>query len=168
MPFRKSQSQNHPSLKPKAHIEAGGSTKFSFKKGTGRTEKNDDNSQPNDKSFVVSTTQSEVKIVEQKKSAAEIVDKNSVQTAKAAVTAPIQHSPETTEKREGKAKSADKWLARRGHAVTYVLLFAFTFVLYFRPYELIPGLESFSSIALYFALATLAVFLPSKLAAEGS
>jgi O-antigen ligase len=168
MPFRKSQSQNHPSLKPKAHIEASGSTEFSFKKGTGRTEKNDDNSQSNNKSFVVSKNQSELKIVEQKKPAAEIVDKNSVQTAKSAVTAPNQNSSETTEKREKKAKSADKWLARRGHAVTYGLLFAFTFVLYFRPYELIPGLESFSSIALYFALATLAVFLPSQLAAEGS
>ena len=169
MPFRKSQSQNHPPLKPKSHIETSGSTKFSFKKGTGRTEKNDDNSQPNNKSFVVSKNQSEVKIAEQKKSAAEIVDKNSVQTAKAAVTAPNQNLSDTSsEKRERKAKSADKWLARRGHAVTYALLFAFTFVLYFRPYELIPGLESFSSIALYFALATLAVFLPSQLAAEGS
>jgi hypothetical protein len=47
-------------------------------------------------------------------------------------------------------------------------LFLFTFVLYFRPYELIPSLAGASSIAFIVALATLLVYLPSQLSAEGS
>lgn len=168
MPFRQKQSQNHPSLKPKANTEPNGSSKFSFKSGTRRTENNDSLESKN-KSVVVSKTKRELKNGEQKKSAAEIVDKKSVQAAIAEVKTPAQNSSEpSAEKREKKAKFADKWLMRRGHAMTYALLFAFTFVLYFRPYELIPGLESFSSIALYLAIATLAVFLPSQLATESS
>lgn len=171
MPFRKSPSQNHPSLKPLANggTSDNNGAQFSFKNDAENAEKNGQDFSVKNKSFVVSKAQTEAKAEEQKKSAAESVDKGTVQTAKPGLAAATLNLSETTsEKRLRKEKFADKWLARRGHAVTYALLFAFTFVLYFRPYELVPGLESLSSIALYLALATLAVFLPSQLAAEGS
>ncbi len=62
----------------------------------------------------------------------------------------------------------DNWLARNGHSLTYVGIFLFTLVLYFRPYELIPALSGFNSMALLFAVATLLVFLPSQVTAEGT
>src|SRR3712207_6636118 len=39
---------------------------------------------------------------------------------------------------EKKAAPKENWLKRRGHALSYLGLFLFTAVLYFRPYELIP------------------------------
>ena len=62
----------------------------------------------------------------------------------------------------------DRWLARNGHSLTYIGIFLFTLVLYFRPYELIPALSGFHSIALVFAVATLLVYLPSQFTAEGT
>jgi hypothetical protein len=41
-------------------------------------------------------------------------------------------------------------------------------VVYFRPYEWIPGLEGFTSIAMIFAVATLLIYLPTQIATEGS
>lgn len=63
---------------------------------------------------------------------------------------------------------AERWLARRGHAISYVGLFLFTAVLYFRPYEWIPALSSFTSLAFWLAIFTLAVFFPTQLALEGN
>lgn len=62
----------------------------------------------------------------------------------------------------------ESWLVRRGHSVTYLGIFLFTLVLYFRPYELLPGLEAFSSMALILAAATLAIYFPSQIALEGN
>lgn len=56
----------------------------------------------------------------------------------------------------------------RGHAFSYAGLFLFTVVLYFRPYEYVPGLKSFTSMAFVVALLTLAVFFPAQLALEGN
>jgi O-antigen ligase len=60
------------------------------------------------------------------------------------------------------------WILRRGHALSYLGLFLFTSVLYFRPYELTPALAGFSSIAFIFALFTLLAFVPSQLVLEGN
>lgn len=57
---------------------------------------------------------------------------------------------------------------KRGHALSYAGLFLFTVVLYFRPYELIPALSGFTSIAYWLAILTLAVFVPTQLALEGN
>lgn len=62
----------------------------------------------------------------------------------------------------------DHWLARNGHSLTYVGIFLFTLVLYFRPYELIPALSGFHSIALILAVATLIIYLPSQFTVEGT
>ena len=171
MPVPKNQSQNHPSLKPKANGGASdsGSAAFSFKPNLQKTEKTESGFNSKNQTFAVSKPQTETKTVKQKKPVVQTADKRPAQNPKAPATSLEQNlSKANVEKQEKRAKSADKWLVRRGHAATYALLFAFTFVLYFRPYELIPGLESFSSIALYLALATLAAFLPSQLSAEGS
>jgi O-antigen ligase len=54
---------------------------------------------------------------------------------------------------------------RRGHALTYVGLFLFSFVLFYRPYEFIPLP---SNLAFWLAALALAVYLPSQLASEGT
>jgi putative inorganic carbon (HCO3(-)) transporter len=59
-------------------------------------------------------------------------------------------------------------LLKRGHALSYLGLFLFTTILYFRPYELIPALSDFSSMAFVVALLTLGVFFPSQVAVEGT
>lgn len=56
---------------------------------------------------------------------------------------------------------------RRGHALTYVALFLFTIILYARPAEFYPSPLT-ASIALIVGLLTLAIFVPSQLALEGT
>jgi O-antigen ligase len=64
--------------------------------------------------------------------------------------------------------ASDNWLVRRGHTLSYIGIFLFTFTLYFRPYELIPGLSALSSMALILAAATLAIYIPAQLSLEGN
>lgn len=64
-------------------------------------------------------------------------------------------------------KKSPSVLLGRGHALTYAGLFLFTIVLYARPAEFYPsGLTR--SLAFVIAVATLAVFVPSQLALEGT
>ncbi len=65
------------------------------------------------------------------------------------------------------ATSAD-WIRRRGHGITYWFLFLFTIILYFRPYELVPALSSFTSMAFYVGVITLSIYAISQLAVEGN
>ncbi len=62
---------------------------------------------------------------------------------------------------------AEKWIARRGHALSFVGLFLFTGFVYFRPYEFI-SLPGIADGAQYLAILTLMAFLPSQLATEGN
>ena len=62
----------------------------------------------------------------------------------------------------------DRWLVRNGHFLTYIGLYLFSVLVLFRPYEIVPGLGFLSATAFYFALATLAIFLPSQLATESN
>ena len=64
--------------------------------------------------------------------------------------------------------SDESWLGRNGHNLTFGGIFLFTLVLYFRPYELIPALSGFHSMALIVAIATLAIFLPTQFTLEGN
>lgn len=70
--------------------------------------------------------------------------------------------------RDQRLLSSDRWLARNGHTLTYVGIFLFTLVVYFRPYELIPALSGFKSMALIIALATLLIYLPTQFSTEGT
>lgn len=62
----------------------------------------------------------------------------------------------------------DNWLTRNGHGLTYIGLYFFSFLVFFRPYEIIPALGFLSATAFYFALATLLIYLPTQLSAEGN
>jgi probable O-glycosylation ligase (exosortase A-associated) len=58
-------------------------------------------------------------------------------------------------------------IVRRGHLLSYIGLFIFTVLVYFRPYELIPALKGTSSMAFWVAVVTLIIFVPSQLNFEG-
>jgi hypothetical protein len=64
--------------------------------------------------------------------------------------------------------SRDNWKARTGHTFTYIGIFLFTLVIYFRPYELIDIFSSFTSIALYIAVATLIIYVAAQLKIENN
>ena len=67
-----------------------------------------------------------------------------------------------------RASSAKRWpTLKRAHALSFVGLLLFTAVIYFRPYELIPALSNFTSMAFWLAVATLLVFIPTQLSVEG-
>ncbi len=59
-------------------------------------------------------------------------------------------------------------ILRRGHFLSYVGLFLFTAVVYFRPYELIPALKGASSMAFWIGVCTLVIFVPLQLMVEGT
>lgn len=79
----------------------------------------------------------------------------------------LEKSQKSAEK-DKKLLSNDRWLVRSGHLFTYIGLFAFAAVVYFRPYEWIPGFQGLTSIALVFAVLTLLIYLPTQLATEGN
>ena len=76
--------------------------------------------------------------------------------------------PADPESDDWKMLASEQWSARRGHGLTYAGLFLFTLVLYFLPYELVPGLSGMTSIALIVALATLLIYLPSQITSDGT
>lgn len=59
-------------------------------------------------------------------------------------------------------------LLRDGHNLTYIGIFLFTLILYFRPYELIPGLSSFNMMAQVIAIVTLIIYLTTQITKENS
>ncbi len=69
--------------------------------------------------------------------------------------------------KDEKLLSKDGWLVKNGHTLSFTGLFLFTFWLYFRPYELL-GIESLKTLALYFALGTIVIFIPTQFIAEGN
>jgi len=64
--------------------------------------------------------------------------------------------------------SRSRAILRRGHTISYVGLFFFTVVLYFRPYELFSALSSLDKLAYWLAIVTMIVFIPSQLVLEGN
>lgn len=63
---------------------------------------------------------------------------------------------------------AGKWQPKKGHGVTFALLFLFSIVLYFRPYELIPALSGFKTMAFWVGIVTLAAYFITQMAVEGN
>ena len=59
-------------------------------------------------------------------------------------------------------------ILKQGHTISYIGLFLFTVVLYFRPYELFSALSSLDTLAYWLAIATMVVFIPSQLVLEGN
>lgn len=85
------------------------------------------------------------------------------------------HSIRQKQEREGKKSQrnekllqSDDWISRNGHALTFAGIYLFTIFVFFRPYELIPGLGFLQSGAMVIALATLLIYVPTQFATEGS
>lgn len=62
----------------------------------------------------------------------------------------------------------DNWLVRNGHFLTYIGLYLFSFMTLVRPYEIIPGTGFLASTTIYFALATIAIYIPSQIMTESN
>ena len=87
--------------------------------------------------------------------------------------APVQPAvaePAEAKKEENPVEigALDGWSLRNGHGLTFIGLFIFSIVLYFRPYELIPALSSFTSMAFVVGIITIAIYVPSQLILEGN
>lgn len=90
-----------------------------------------------------------------------------------APAAPGVHAPSIPGKEKKPKPSfmeleAGKWTARRGHGVTFICLFIFSVVLFLRPYELIPALSSFKSMAFWVGIVTLVIFAVTQVAVDGN
>jgi len=57
---------------------------------------------------------------------------------------------------------------QRGHLLSYLGLFLFTAVVYFRPYEQISALGGLTSMAFWIAIVTLAAFIVTQLSIRGN
>ena len=75
---------------------------------------------------------------------------------------------ERLKEKDKRVLKGDRWLVRHGHFLTFIGLYLFTVMVFFRPYELLPEFRFLVGTAIYFAVATLAIYLPSQLAAEGN
>lgn len=64
------------------------------------------------------------------------------------------------------SERSELWILKKGHTISYVGLFLFTFLVYCRPYELFPSLSWLVSTPFYVAIFTLAAFVPAQLALE--
>jgi O-antigen ligase len=72
-------------------------------------------------------------------------------------------TPETSKPEDGQRER----ILKRGHAVSFAGLFLFTFLVYFRPYELSPSLFWLSNWAFWVALITIAIYIPTQLGLDG-
>ena len=63
---------------------------------------------------------------------------------------------------------SDRWIVKNGHSLTFAGVFLFSFFVFFRPYELFPGLGFLTSGAFIIALATLAIYVPTQFTTEGN
>jgi O-antigen ligase len=101
----------------------------------------------------------------------ESTKEDSIEPEEISTEANASRTEPTAAPAESKTKAKERqerWIFRRGHAISYAGLFLFTVVLYFRPYEYIAALKPFTSLAFWLGIFTLAAFLPSQLATEGN
>jgi putative inorganic carbon (hco3(-)) transporter len=70
---------------------------------------------------------------------------------------------EKSEKQQARVR-----ILKRGHFLSYIGLFLFTIVLYFRPYELFSGLQFLESAAYVIAIITILLFIPTQFGLEGN
>ena len=80
-------------------------------------------------------------------------------------------TPSTPPLRQRTASAAvvKTWPAlKQGHTLSFAGLLLFTAITYFRPYELIPALSGFTSMAFWAAVLTLLAFIPTQISLEGT
>lgn len=95
------------------------------------------------------------------------------QKPKPAVGALKIFEPEVMLKAEGMkvpksnpSQETESWINKQGHGLSFAGLFVFTFLVYFRPYELFPSLSWLSKSAFIVAVTTVAIFVPTQLSLE--
>jgi putative inorganic carbon (hco3(-)) transporter len=76
-----------------------------------------------------------------------------------AMSGPVGALPAAKPNREERKTAT----SRRTHSLTFVGLFMFTAVLYFRPYEFHPALKFLSNSAFWLAIFTLILYVPTQL-----
>lgn len=97
--------------------------------------------------------------------AEEVSARNEAKTqTKEPAASSVADNSSVTEKR----RAHSIWSGRNGHALTFVGIFIFTAILYYRPYELLPSLSGLTQMALVAGVITLLIYLPSQLALEGN
>lgn len=69
-------------------------------------------------------------------------------------------------KPKARGEKREIWIKKRGHVLAYIGLFLYTIALYFRPYEWHDSLAGLVNLSFWFALFTLAVFVPTQFALE--
>ena len=94
-------------------------------------------------------------------------DEASGVSAPATPAVPSDLPAQSTKSTKSTAVSERFPIARKGHFFSYIGLFFFTVIVYFRPYELIPALKGTATLAFWIAVATLIVFVPTQLGVEG-
>lgn len=82
--------------------------------------------------------------------------------------APAISSKEKNPKPSFMKVEAGQWKSQRGHGLTFAFLFVFSVILYLRPYELIPALSGFKTMAFWVGIVTLAVYFVSQFVLEGN
>ena len=75
---------------------------------------------------------------------------------------------EKKDEKDRRLLSADFWIKRNGHHLSYIGLYLFSILVLFRPYELTPSLSFLSATAFYFAIATLIIYIPTQFVNEGN
>lgn len=81
---------------------------------------------------------------------------------------PVTDTEARRQAKDAKLLKQDNWLVRNGHFLTYIGLYLFSFMTLVRPYEIIPGTQFLASTTIYFAIVTLAIYIPSQLATESN
>src|SRR5205823_5910657 len=66
------------------------------------------------------------------------------------------------------AEKQEVWNQNRGHFFTYALLFLYTTIAYFRPWELSPAFSWMAPLPYWLALTMLGVFVVSQYMIEGN
>lgn len=112
-------------------------------------------------SFAETSGQTEIFVSESRPEEAPVADLGYAEQVK-------RRKAEKIADRDRKLINDENWLRRNGHMLSYIGLYMFSILVLFRPYELIPGLGFLSATAFYFAIATLAIFIPTQFAAEGN
>lgn len=173
MPAKKTTSLDYETLKPAANNGAKQNEQTTLKPAVNRQKENsptETSGNPNNRA--VKGIPSEVVSEKKETVAAEIfAAKEKSARAESEINYGEQTRRDKIEKkaeRDRRILDSDRWLERGGHGLTYVGLYLFSILVLYRPYEMFSPLEFLSTSAFYFALATLAVYIPSQFSAEGS
>lgn len=103
---------------------------------------------------------------QRKPAEAAISEEFPVRQKPAVIETPTDEKPEAPAQSE--VGAVDGWSLRNGHLLTFIALFFFSVVLYFRPYELVPSLSQYTQMAFFFGVITLCIYFPTQIIVDGN